>query len=1065
MAPHSAPAAAPAVSPFAAAAAAFDTAPAGAGGLLPPLGGCGWGQQPQRGGAGGAGAGGAAGSGGLWGAASGTTDAPLGAAVGGGSPFASQPFHYSSPSGALPDFGSLSLAGCASPPVPSYPRPPAAPFSPARGASGGGSGPAHPQPPLHHQHQGLLFPGAASAGTLLGSPSHGAFAPGGAGGPHLPRSMSADVGVLAAAAAAAQQGGYDAAHLMALQQQGLAAQYHAQRAAHTMMARAQSQQLAGAGGGGGRGRVGSPLQQQVGGRYARQQDGGGTAICPVFDMKSLAAMLGQVQAGSGDVRRVLGACTFKPRLPGLTKLVSNLTKEGHWAKALEVYESLDAVGVRPDTTITNAAISSCDKGGQWEAALALFRRMADAGMGRDAITYSALISALSKGRQWGLAIHVFNHMVQEGVECDAVTCCSLITALDKGGQWQLAEQVFRHMYCADPSLAPLLAGMEDTPCGAGSLAATSMQGAFSLAALDALSGGGGSGSGGSGGAAQLPPAEELVAGLAAAGGGAAAAAEPASPERLAGRHPSGSPLTPPPGTPGGGDDGAPARDQQGRPPAHGAKAPAGAPLGASPLRPPGPPPSPFAALEPATAAPLAHAGSGAAGAGALAALARAGSGTPGAAAALGRAGSGGLARAGSLSTKKASPNRVCCNALLASYARAAPAQWARGLALLRGMWACGGELTPDIVSYNTAIKAAGSAGQVDVAFELYGEMRSRGIEPTAATFGALLALASEGAAWGRVAEAWGWLQASGLPVHVGCANTYLAALLKLLKLGDWAGALQVFAGMKACGGGLRPNTATFNLLIAACSDAGQPTMALNLFDDLVASNLAPNQATLSALAAAHARAGAWGRAADVLRHMGTPGSGAPPTAATYAPLFGHLSEGAAAAEGDADRASACARAADLYTLMLDQGVAADAPLYSTIISVFAACGAHAMVLRLALTLAERRWPLDEATLGRGLAAAAAQGAWDLVPPLLRGAMEGGGARAPAGALRALLVRCAGAQAWTAAEAILQCCTDSDQLGEVAAGFPHAYGAAASAAAGQQDGAAAPEGRAPGSPGQ
>lgn len=68
--------------------------------------------------------------------------------------------------------------------------------------------------------------------------------------------------------------------------------------------------------------------------------------------------------------------------PGLTKLVSNLTKEGHWAKALEVYEALDAVGVRPDTTITNAAISSCDKGGQWEAALALFRRMSDLGMAR-----------------------------------------------------------------------------------------------------------------------------------------------------------------------------------------------------------------------------------------------------------------------------------------------------------------------------------------------------------------------------------------------------------------------------------------------------------------------------------------------------------------------------------------------------------------------------------------------------------------------------------------------------------------------------------------------------------
>lgn len=27
-------------------------------------------------------------------------------------------------------------------------------------------------------------------------------------------------------------------------------------------------------------------------------------------------MLGQIQAGTGEVRRVLSACTFKPRLPG-----------------------------------------------------------------------------------------------------------------------------------------------------------------------------------------------------------------------------------------------------------------------------------------------------------------------------------------------------------------------------------------------------------------------------------------------------------------------------------------------------------------------------------------------------------------------------------------------------------------------------------------------------------------------------------------------------------------------------------------------------------------------------
>jgi len=71
-----------------------------------------------------------------------------------------------------------------------------------------------------------------------------------------------------------------------------------------------------------------------------------------------------------------------PHFEGLTKLVSQLSREGHWAKALELYEALDSIGVCPDTTITNAAISACDKGGQWEVALVVFDAMDRRGLPR-----------------------------------------------------------------------------------------------------------------------------------------------------------------------------------------------------------------------------------------------------------------------------------------------------------------------------------------------------------------------------------------------------------------------------------------------------------------------------------------------------------------------------------------------------------------------------------------------------------------------------------------------------------------------------------------------------------
>jgi hypothetical protein len=183
------------------------------------------------------------------------------------------------------------------------------------------------------------------------------------------------------------------------------------------------------------------------------------------------------------------------------------------------------------------------------------------------------------------------------------------------------------------------------------------QGAFSVAALDALSGGGGPSpvaapgpSGGGGSARGLPLAEELAAALIA--------------ERRA---------TPPPA----------AAATPGR------AAAAGVDAAGSPVQPPG-------LVRQASAVLWGSLGAAAAAGGSFSPpreLERAAS----TGAALGRASSGGLSRVGSISAKKASPNRVCCNALLAAYARAAPAQWQRALALLAGMWACGGEVTPDIV--------------------------------------------------------------------------------------------------------------------------------------------------------------------------------------------------------------------------------------------------------------------------------------------------------------------------------------------------------------------------------
>lgn len=124
-------------------------------------------------------------------------------------------------------------------------------------------------------------------------------------------------------------------------------------------------------------------------------------------------------------------------------------------------------------------------------------------------------------------------------------------------------------------------------------------------------------------------------------------------------------------------------------------------------------------------------------------------------------------------TLRVAPNRVCCNALLAAYARARHPQWAKvlssgisiltehithclqllacvccccvglflefsgyfvhhsscaisfrplamcvqALVLLGAMWEAGAELQPDTVSYNAALKACGSAREIATAMQ------------------------------------------------------------------------------------------------------------------------------------------------------------------------------------------------------------------------------------------------------------------------------------------------------------------------------------------------------------
>eukprot|EP00879_Flechtneria_rotunda_P000660 GHRR01000774.1.p1 GENE.GHRR01000774.1~~GHRR01000774.1.p1 ORF type:complete len:981 (+),score=385.98 GHRR01000774.1:3353-6295(+) len=381
-----------------------------------------------------------------------------------------------------------------------------------------------------------------------------------------------------------------------------------------------------------------------------------------------------------------------------------------------------------------------------------------------------------------------------------------------------------------------------------------------------------------------------------------------------------------------------------------------------------------------------------------------------------------LARASSLNSKKSYPNRVCCNALLAAYARAQPARWRRALKLLDVMWQCGGELVPDIVSYNTVMKACGNAQQTDIAFELYHQMQQRGIKPTVATYGTLITIASEAQAYGRVTQSWGWLQASGLPVHITCVNSYLTALI---KEDSWDDAVQLFNQLKAGQLGVRPNSVTYNILMSACLARDKPQHAKALFDEMTACNLSPTLISYNTLLHAFAKMGAWEDSLRVLHQLcGSPA--VRPSASSFSTVFCTLSN-VAAAVGDMDKQYICTKALELYELMqMQQGLYLDSTLFRNMITTFVACRRPDMVLELALLMNQQGNSLDPATAAAALDALQQAAAWHVAGQLLKCCHDAGNVM-NARVMQQVLLSCALEGAWKAAKEVLQVAASAKQL--------------------------------------
>ena len=189
------------------------------------------------------------------------------------------------------------------------------------------------------------------------------------------------------------------------------------------------------------------------------------------------------------------------------------------------------------------------------------------------------------------------------------------------------------------------------------------------------------------------------------------------------------------------------------------------------------------------------------------------------------------------------------------------ARWKRIASIRKDMDIDG--IKPDVYTYMSLLGGCKATGNWKQSIRLFKEMQEcDGLMPNVFHYTTLMTTLQRAGAWEESLKAFKKMEEDGIQADV---VSYNAAITACAKGGDWQQAWSIFSTMRR--NGVEPTVVSYNALISACERCGQVNRALEVFYNMKKRGIECNQVTYNSLILSCGKSGLFDRACEIHQEM------------------------------------------------------------------------------------------------------------------------------------------------------------------------------------------------------